>query len=287
MAPRRRSRLLYKGGSSRVSFSNWYVCGNRSAGSVLVVAADLDFHEIASHTHLNPRDALKDPIEAARAPGGPRRVRALVALRLLEVIRERDLPREILEDEDPSRTMPRRFGLSDVVERQIRTYKEHARKHVRLSDDEIAGLFRFVIRRPDGEEVFHELGRLLVGGERRRRWTHVLPRRAQLAIARSVAKRKLRSVFGRAVGGFGRGPFVIEGRALMFIEADPGGDACHLLSGFCQEVLEQATGRRARVTHTLCQSRGDPLCRWEAEVGEGYTRVAAPVDAGEAAQERS
>jgi hypothetical protein len=209
----------------------------------------------------------------------------VVALRLLEVIRDRDLPREILEDEDPSRTMPRRFGLSDVVERQIRTYRDDVRKRVRLSDDEVGGLFRFVIRRPDGEEVFHELGRLLAAGDRRRRWSRVLPRRAQLAIARGAARRRLRAVFGRTVGGFGRGPFVVEGRALLFIEADPGGDACHLLSGFCQEVLEQTTGGTAQVTHTLCQSRGDPLCRWEAQLKEGYTRVPAPADSEEAAQE--
>ncbi len=210
-----------------------------------------------------------------------------MALRLLEVIRDRDLPREILEDEDPSRTMPRRFGLSDVVERQIRTYKEHARKRVRLTDDEIGGLFRFVIRRPDGEEIFHELGRLLATGYRRRRWPRIMPRRVQLAIARGLAKRRLHGVFGRTVGGFARGGFVVEGRALLFIEADPGGEACHLLSGFCQEVLEQVTGGVARVTHTHCQSRGDELCRWEAEVGEAYTRIAAAVDTQEPAQETS
>ena len=228
---------------------------------------------------------MKDPSEESRGHGGPRRVQAVVALRLLEVIRDRDLPREILEDEDPSRSMPRRFGLSDVVERQIRMYREDARKRVRLSDDEVAGLFRFVIRRPDGEEIFHDLGRLLAAGERRRRWSRVLPKRAQLAIARGVARRKLRNVFGRTVGGFARGSFVVEGRALLFIEADPGGDACHLLSGFCQEVLEQTTGGTAEVTHTLCQARGDPLCRWEAALAGGYTRVAAPPQPEEAPQE--
>ncbi|HET9948761.1 MAG TPA: hypothetical protein VFQ22_07555 [Longimicrobiales bacterium] len=207
------------------------------------------------------------------AKAGPRRVQAVVALRLLEVIRDRDLPREILEDEDPARTMPRRFGLSDVVERQIRAYREHARKKVRLSDGEIAGLFRFVIRRPDAEEVFHQVGRLLASDERPRRITRLLPRRMQLALARARTASRLQALFGRAVGGFGRGPFVVEGRALFFIESDPGGDACHLLSGFSQEVLERAMGAPARVTHTQCQSRGDPLCRWEAEVGEGYTRV--------------
>ena len=207
-----------------------------------------------------------------QAPDGPRRVQAVVALRLLEVIRDRDLPRELLEDEDPARTMPRRFGLSDVVERQIRSYREVARKGGRLTDEEVRGLFRFVIRRPDGEEIFHQLGRLLATGDRSR-LGRLLPRRVALALARSRTKRRLGKVFGRAVGGFGRGPFVVEGRSLFFIESDPGGDACHLVSGFCQEIVEQTLGASARITHTHCQANGDALCRWEAEVAEAYKTV--------------
>jgi hypothetical protein len=211
-------------------------------------------------------------LTASRDPSSsPRRVQSVVALRLLEVIRDRDLPRELLEDEDPSRTMPRRFGLSDVVERQIRTYREHVRKGVRLTDEEVRGLFRFVIRRPDGEEIFHQVGRLLAQPDMGGRWSRALPRRMGFALARARARRRLTKVFGRAIGGFARGPFVIEGRALFFIESDPGGDACHLLSGFCQEIVDNTMAGSARVTHTHCQARGDALCRWEAEVAEAYT----------------
>jgi hypothetical protein len=103
----------------------------------------------------------------------------------------------------------------------------------------------------------------------------MLPRRAGFALAKARAKRRLSRLFGRALGGFGRGPFVIEGRALFFIESDPGGDACHLLSGFCQEIVEQTLGAAARVTHTYCQAKGDALCRWEVEIDEAYTTVAA------------
>jgi hypothetical protein len=203
-------------------------------------------------------------------------VSAVVALRLLEVMRDLDLPQEILEDEDPTRTMPRRLGLSDVVERQIRTYREDVRKRVRLADDEVRGLLRLVIRRPDAEEVFHKTGRLLATGNRAPGWRRVLPRRARFALARVQTGRGLRRLFGRSIGGFGRGAFVVEGRALFFIESDPGGDACHLLSGFCQETLEHALGGAATVRHTLCQARGDALCRWEAQVAEPYTRVRPP-----------
>jgi hypothetical protein len=226
------------------------------------------------------RAELSDRADALRAPDGPRRVEAVVALRLLEVIRDRDLPRDLLEDEDPSRTMPRRFGLSDVVERQIRTYREHARRGVRLSDEEVKGLFRFVIRRPDAEEIFHQVGRLLANPGGTRHWSRVLPRRLAFTVARSRARRRLAKLFGRAVGGFARGAFIIEGRALFLIESDPGGDACHLLSGFGQEILESSLGSSARVRHTLCQARGDALCRWEAEASTAYTKVASRPHVG-------
>jgi hypothetical protein len=193
-------------------------------------------------------------------------VRAVVALRLLEVMRDQDLPGEILQDEDPTVTMPRRLGLSDVVERQIRMYRTDVRRRTRLTDEEVRDLFRLVIRRPDAEEIFFRVGKLLAGGEGSRGWTRVTPRRLALAVARSRIRRRLKVLFGRRMGGFVRGRFAVEGRSLLFIEADPGGDACSFLSGLCEAILERTTGRAAQVSHTLCQSRGDALCRWEASL---------------------
>lgn len=201
-------------------------------------------------------------------------MQAVVALRLLEAMRDMDLPLELLEDEDPTQTIPRRFGLSDVVERQIRSYQEDVRKRVRLTDAEIEGLFLFVIRRPDSPAVFHRVGRLLAERQRPSRWVRILPQAAQFAIARSRARKMLQRLFGRPIGGFGKGPFVVEGRSLVFHEVDPGGDACELLSGFGQEVLEQTMGGTVAVTHTLCQGRGDHLCRWEGELVEAPATVA-------------
>lgn len=184
-----------------------------------------------------------------------------------------DLPGELLEDEDPTQTIPRRFGLSDVVERQIRTYRDDVRRRARLTDEEIQGLFRFVIRRPDGAEVFHQVGRLLADGDRPGGWVRLLPKGAQFRLARARASRHLKKLFGRPIGGFGRPPYSIEGRSLLFIRTDPGGDACHLLSGFSEEILEQTFGGSARVSHTLCQARGDDLCRWEGDLIESRAVV--------------
>lgn len=189
-------------------------------------------------------------------------------------MRDMDLPLEILEDEDPTQTIPRRFGLSDVVERQIRTYRDDVKRGVRLTDEEIRGLFRFVIRRPDGADVFRQVGRLLVEGDRAPGWIRRLPRGLGFRAVRARARRRLKKAFGRPIGGFGRGGFVIEGRSLLFIEADPGGDACHLLSGFSEEMISRMLGGTAKVEHTLCQGRGDGLCRWEAELLEEPVTVA-------------
>jgi len=221
---------------------------------------------------------LTDPTLGSPPAADARRVQAVVALRLLEVMRDMDLPGELLEDEDPTRTIPRRFGLSDVVERQIRTFKDDVRRRVRLTDAEIQDLFRFVIRRPDGAEVFEQVGRLLADGDRPPAWVRLLPRGLQLRATRARARKLLKKLFGRPLGGFARGSFVIEGRSLLFIESDPGGDACYLLVGFAEEVMEQTLGGSARVAHTMCQGRGDDLCRWEGELTEGRATVVAAAD---------
>lgn len=190
-----------------------------------------------------------------------------------------DLPLEVLEEEDTTRTMPRRFGLSDVVERQIRQFREDVKQKVRITDEEVRALFRFVIRRPDGPQVFQQVGRLLAGGERPPKWVRLLPEGARYGVARSRTRRTLKKLFGRPVGGFGRPPFVVEGRSLLFIEADPGGDACYLLSGFAEEILASTFGAVAQVEHTLCQGRGDELCRWEGVIVGEAVSVAGDLGA--------
>ena len=155
-----------------------------------------------------------------------------------------------------------------MVGRQIRSFREDVRRGARLTDPEILDLFRLVIRRPDAEDIFFKVGQSLVGSKRPG-WRRFLPRGIALAVARSRVRRSLKSLFGRRIGGLGRGAFSLEGRGLLFIEADPGGDACALVTGLCRTAIEQATGHKARVAHTLCQSRGDALCRWEGDLLDG------------------
>lgn len=198
-----------------------------------------------------------------------RRVQAVVALRLLEVLRDLDLPGEILQDEDPSVTMPRRLGLSDVVDRRIRVYRDDVKHRIRLTDGEVSDLFRLVTRRPDAREIFLRAGRTLAGRQERRGWRRLLPRRLAVTLARGRVRRRLNGLFGRRMGGPGRGSFSLEGRSLLFVEADPGGAACAMVSGLCEAILVQSTGREVEVVHVMCQARGDALCRWEADPLDG------------------
>jgi hypothetical protein len=205
----------------------------------------------------------------------------------LEVIRDQDVPGEVLEEEDPTVTMPRRLGLSDVVERQIRSFKDDVRRRVRLSDAEVTDLFRLVIRRPDSEEIFYKVGRMLAAERPRRSWQRIMPRSVVLAMARGRTRRGLKRLFGRPIGGFGRGSFVIEGRALLFIQADPGGDACAFMTGFCEAVLEEVAGSRAHVTHTFCQARRHDQCRWEGTLEAPLVDARRPKESVETSDPRS
>ena len=202
----------------------------------------------------------------------------VVALTLLETIRTQDRPSEVLEEEDTSRTMPRRLGLSEVVEAQIRRYREEVRRRRRVSDAEIRDLVRLVIRRPDSDEVFFRAGRSLAGDVTPARLTRLLPSGLAYALARRRVTRVLRALFGRRIGGFAAGPFTLEARAHLFIQSDPGGDACHIVSGFCETLVRRYAGKDAAVAHVRCQARGDDLCRWSV-VAEDRARGEERLDA--------
>jgi len=210
-------------------------------------------------------------VTAPAAGKSPSRISALVALTLLEVIRYQDAPTEVLESEDPSHTMPRRLGLSDVIDRQIRRYRDEVHSRGRISDDEFRDLVRLVIRRPDSEDVFYDAGSILAADDSPPGWRGHIPISWGFRLARRQVRRRLVKLFGRRVGGFAAGPFTLEARTHLFVDGDPGGDACRFLTGFCQAVLQRYHGSRVRVVHALCESRQDALCRWTVLAEERAT----------------
>jgi hypothetical protein len=165
--------------------------------------------------------------------------------------------------------MPRRLGLSDAVEQQIRRFRVEARRRGAIPDDEVRALFGLVLRRPDAQEVFFQTGEVLggkgVADTSRRRW---YPERIGYAIARRRVERRFRGLFGRWVGGFAHGPFAIEASGHFLLEMDPKGHACALLSGFAQTILSRHLSRPVRVAHPACLGERQEVCRWIASDGE-------------------
>jgi hypothetical protein len=189
-----------------------------------------------------------------------RRVSALVPLTFLEVIRASDRPLEVFKEEDTSITMPRRLGLSEVVECRIRNYREETKKGHKISDEEFVDLVRLMARRPNARAAFLECGARMAG--KLPRQPGVMPRRLGLALARRRVRKRLRALFGRRVGGFADGEFVLEGRSLLFIQSDSGGDACSIVTGLCSATLSWSIRDPPTIAHNACEARGDAYCRW-------------------------
>ena len=201
--------------------------------------------------------------DAGILPGGKARVSAVVGLSLMEVIRALDLPAEVLAAEDPTQTMPRRLGLSEVVDQQIRFFRDQVRKKARITDQETQALFHLVLRRPDSEEAFLHSGELLVGNTKAPRGLGRLSSEKGLfSSSRRQIRRRLRTLFGRHIGGFAHGSFNLEATGHFLLDLDPGGDACALVTGLSQAILSRNLRRQVQVTHTSCEGRKHELCRW-------------------------
>lgn len=194
-----------------------------------------------------------------------RRVAALVGLSLLEVIREQDRPPEIFESENTAQTLPRRLGLSEVVEQQIRRFQGEVKRRGRMTDEEVKSLCGLVLKRPDAGAIFFQTGELLAGrDDSRKRVGRWYPRAIRFALARREFRRRCRALFGRPLGGFGPGGFSLEASGHFLLEMDPGGGACRLLSGLAQGILSRYFPDGIRVDHASCLGQKGDLCRWTA-----------------------
>ena len=192
------------------------------------------------------------------------RVAAHVAVSLLEALRSLDRPGEMLENEIIARTIPRRFGLSEVVERQIELYQEYSRQGRKLSSEELAELINLVKKRPDAARVFFEMGAQLAQEHlpSRKRW---LPRATRLILVKRAVERTLAKLFGQRVGGFVAGTFSLEVSASPFVQLDQSGDACELVTGFCQRALRRGVDEELTVVKLGCETRGARSCRWSVK----------------------
>lgn len=202
-------------------------------------------------------------------------------LTLLESVRDRDYPSELLEDENLSVTLPRRLGLSGVIDEQIRQYRQRHRR--RVPAGEFAGFIKLIARRPDAGEVFFEVGHGLSPARGTRLVARWLAGRAAKAV-RARVRRRLRACFGRQFLAHGRGAGPLEVTSRLLVDADPRGHACALVTGLLQGVIERV-GLEASARHPTCMARGEGVCSWDiGDIGattdpEAPHGAAAPFNA--------
>jgi predicted hydrocarbon binding protein len=200
-------------------------------------------------------------------PRDPRLVVPALPLALLESVRDSDRPGEVLEDEDLTVSLPRRLGLTGVVDAQIRRY-ESARRWTRsVPHSELVSLYRLVLRRPDASRILFDAGRALAGMRFERTPAaaatamRVLPRALVLGTVRRVTRRLLRSI-GADRKVEVRKPLVVRLEHADIARLDDAGTACRVYTGLIEELTELYTGSDATVDHTGCMARGDAACEW-------------------------
>ncbi|MEJ2483931.1 MAG: hypothetical protein P8049_12670 [Gemmatimonadota bacterium] len=202
---------------------------------------------------------------------GTDKVSPAIALALLDALRASDTPAEVIEDESFRISLPRRLGLNEVVDTQMRRYAEIRDRRGTISPDEYSSLLGLIDRRPDDEAVFAAAGRRL--GESwfsepgsmdraRLRLTPTGVRRRKLVRAMREAARALQpaasivSITDAEIVG-------IEVRDPP-LAATSGGSGCALLTGVLEVCAERRGLDNVRILHPRCAGRGDDHCRWVA-----------------------
>lgn len=209
--------------------------------------------------------AAPDQNRSGRPQGA---VPPVLPLSLLESIRAHDRPREVLEDEDLAVSLPRRLGLTGVVESQIQRYEEAARKGRSIPVDEVLDLFRLVLRRPDAEPILREAGARIAQRHFRRlpapavAALGVLPRAAVSAAARRSARSLLRRLVGPGRVEVGRRSLEARVRRPLTAQVDDSGTACVLFAAALEELVSLYTKTRPQLVHSRCEARGDDCCQW-------------------------
>ena len=191
-----------------------------------------------------------------------------VALVLLESLRDVDTPPEVLEDEAFHVSLPRRLGLSDVIDGQMRRYADMSKRRRQLEASEFLDLLRLIARRPDARMVFEAAGDRL-GSE----YVARTPRAAGLARRLAPARFRRRSLLrhlrrvaeslspGSAIQSDRGDPSISVAGCLPAV-ADDSGSACGIITA-AFTACAHGLGESSPVHHAHCESRGDDACLWE------------------------
>lgn len=215
-----------------------------------------------SEERTDPKTAApaQDAASATLAPWLP--------LALLESVRAHDRPREVLEDEDLTASLPRRLGLTGVIETQIQRYREAVRRRRAVPVDEFVDLVRLVLRRPDAEPILREAGAQLANRQYERTplpartVARILPRAARHAMLRRASQRLLRGLVGPGRADFDDWPRHVRVHDSILVSIEDGRSACALYAAALARLNQLFTGNEPGIIHSRCAGRDAPHCEW-------------------------
>ena len=121
-------------------------------------------HDRVGHVRLpgcRPRNGPLACRSRMKPTRGTDKVNPAIAIALLNSLRATDTPDEVIEDESFRISLPRRLGLNEVVDAQMRRYAEIRDRRGVISPDEYGNLLQLIDRRPDAVTVFASAGRNL------------------------------------------------------------------------------------------------------------------------------
>jgi hypothetical protein len=196
------------------------------------------------------------------------RIPALVALALLESLRDVDMPSDpdALGESDLPLNLQRRLGISPVVIDQIRRYERLRGGDVPAS--EVASLFELIGRRSDASRIFVEAGQRIARADLARRHvparlgTRILPQplreRGALRRAQRIAQRMSP---GAEIHVQHKPHGLIVKRGLP-VAAAAGGAGCAVLAGAIQYVFSEFRAGDFNVVHDPCEAHDGDRCEW-------------------------
>jgi hypothetical protein len=197
---------------------------------------------------------------------------ATLAVSLLEATRSHDRPEEILEDEDVTTSLPRRLGLSGVVDTQIRRYETAVSEGRRIPLAEFVSLLKLVLRRPDAEPILREAGALVAARAFAKspgfyvRLIRILPRALSFVFVARSTRKLLRNITGSTHVEVRGKPLVARLHQPMTAPLDPPGVACALYGAAFGELASLYLNRKARTVHAPCVINGGSICQWTLDI---------------------
>jgi hypothetical protein len=202
----------------------------------------------------------------------------LVALSLLESMREIDLPAEDDPVEYENEVGARRLGANKTIADQIERYRALVDKDGTVSDEEIMSIMRLCGRRPDSGLVFSKAGRraatIAVEGMSRRARVglKILPGGLRDGLGWSETRRLALNVFGIVLLREKGHATAHPSGGSFGAEATADGSACEFFGSGVAALLRAFTDFEGAVTHDKCVARNDPRCVWRthlASQGQG------------------